>query len=104
MARLKAEGLPVLSLDRDGATEALHLSWSGGDGVRKSWRPSMFVKEIALASASDEAERSRITKLYTFDGLNRVEVEEGETQRALEALLAADGVDGAYVKPLDQPP
>lgn len=34
----------------------------------------------------------------------RVEVEEGETQRALEALLAADGVDGAYVKPLDEPP
>lgn len=34
----------------------------------------------------------------------RVEVEEGTTQRALDALLASDGVDGAYVKPLDEPP
>ena len=34
----------------------------------------------------------------------RVEVEEDATQRALEALLASDAVDGAYVKPADEPP
>jgi RecB family exonuclease len=54
----------LFELLRDGATDSLHLSYSAGDGIRRSWRPSMFLKDLALGTASDEAERSRIVRSF----------------------------------------
>ncbi|MFN2442004.1 MAG: PD-(D/E)XK nuclease family protein [Thermoanaerobaculia bacterium] len=54
----------LFELLRDGATGTLHLSYSAGDGIRRSWRPSMFLKDLALGTAADEAERSRIVRSF----------------------------------------
>jgi RecB family exonuclease len=54
----------LFELLRDGATDSLHLSYSAGDGIRRSWRPSMFLKELALGTADGEAERSRIVRSF----------------------------------------
>ncbi len=55
----------LFNLITDGATGAVHFSWSSGDGMRKSWRPSPFLKELALEREADPALRSEI--LSRFD-------------------------------------
>ncbi|HSN68362.1 MAG TPA: PD-(D/E)XK nuclease family protein, partial [Thermoanaerobaculia bacterium] len=55
----------LFRLLRDAATEAVHFSWSSGDGMRSSWRPSVFLKQLALERETDPHGRSEI--LSRFD-------------------------------------
>lgn len=56
----RSEELLLLRLLIDGARQGVHFSWASSDGARTSWRPSIFLKQIALAGAEDVEERRAI--------------------------------------------
>lgn len=59
----RPEEILLFRLLFDGSSKGLHLSWASSDGARTSWRPSIFLKQLALTEAADvEARRAILSR------------------------------------------
>lgn len=68
----------------------------GRIGVGKIERGTIRVNQDAVminAEKSDEVKKVRITKIYEFEGLNRVEVQESK----IGSIIAVSGVEGIHI-------
>ncbi len=77
----------------DAAAQRLCFSWSAGDGLGKSWRPSMFLKQLALSGTADPDERQQIVSSFErWVDARAVEAprRQGASDRAAQRLREAD--------------